>query len=171
MCSTREGGARSVLNIAHLSGPGEFARRQAFRRHPTFQGKFIELVRTRRSLNSLSSNRAPRDSLARWRDHTLDRYGETEVTVRCENLPTGIRPEDDELGCRLSAAESGQAGRIAELITLCTVRTLVVFLSKRRAVRSRRGDLLSFRIDFGTGLNALVLNQEVIEGLERCTPS
>jgi uncharacterized protein YndB with AHSA1/START domain len=26
----------------------------------------------------------------------------TEVTVLCENLPPGIRPEDNELGCRLA---------------------------------------------------------------------
>lgn len=28
--------------------------------------------------------------------------GETEVTYRCENIPTGIRPEDNEAGCRSS---------------------------------------------------------------------
>jgi hypothetical protein len=26
----------------------------------------------------------------------------TEVTILCEDIPPGIRPEDNELGCRLS---------------------------------------------------------------------
>jgi len=31
-----------------------------------------------------------------------DADGGTEVTILCEDIPKGIRPEDNELGCRKS---------------------------------------------------------------------
>jgi hypothetical protein len=34
-----------------------------------------------------------------------DTDGATDVTVRCENIPSGIRPEDNEAGSRSSLAK------------------------------------------------------------------
>ena len=42
----------------------------------TFQGRFVELV--------------------------PDANGGTEITILCEDIPKGIRPEDNELGCKES---------------------------------------------------------------------
>ena len=39
-----------------------------------------------------------------------DVKGGTEVTYRCENIPEGIRPEDNEAGCRSSL------GKLVELL-------------------------------------------------------
>jgi uncharacterized protein YndB with AHSA1/START domain len=70
----------------------------------TFQGKFIELVPYEKIVELIEFE--SRDARFAGEMTMTTSFTEveagTEVTVLCENLPTGIRPEDNELGCRSS---------------------------------------------------------------------
>jgi uncharacterized protein YndB with AHSA1/START domain len=70
----------------------------------TFQGKFIELVPDEKIVELIKfESRDPRFAGEMTMTTSFTDAGKgTEVTVLCENLPTGIRPEDNELGCRSS---------------------------------------------------------------------
>jgi uncharacterized protein YndB with AHSA1/START domain len=70
----------------------------------TFQGKFIELVPYEKIVELIEFEaREPRFAGEMTMTTSfVDVKEGTEVTVLCENLPTGIRPEDNELGCRSS---------------------------------------------------------------------
>jgi uncharacterized protein YndB with AHSA1/START domain len=69
-----------------------------------FQGKFIELVPYEKIVELIEfESRDARFAGKMTMTTSFTEVGAgTEVTVFCENLPTGIRPEDNELGCRSS---------------------------------------------------------------------
>jgi uncharacterized protein YndB with AHSA1/START domain len=98
----REGGAyRMSLTYTNLeNSPGGKTSEDT----DTFQGKFIELVPDEKIVELIEfESRDPGFAGEMTITTSFTDAGEgTEVTVLCENLPTGIRPEDNELGCRLS---------------------------------------------------------------------
>ncbi|HEX4167244.1 MAG TPA: SRPBCC family protein [Bryobacteraceae bacterium] len=70
----------------------------------TFQGKFTELVPYEKIVELIQFE-SPEPTFGgemRMTTTLVDVREGTEVTVLCENLPAGIRPEDNELGCRSS---------------------------------------------------------------------
>jgi uncharacterized protein YndB with AHSA1/START domain len=70
----------------------------------TFQGRFIELVPYEKIVELIEfKSRDPRFAGEMKMTITFaDTEKGTEVTVLCENIPSGIRAEDNELGCRSS---------------------------------------------------------------------
>src|SRR4029450_4140534 len=73
-------------------------------REDRFTARFVELMPPTRIVQAISF-----DSVdpAFSREMTMvvtfeERNGGTEVTIVCEHLPSGIRPEDNEAGCRSS---------------------------------------------------------------------
>lgn len=70
----------------------------------TFQGRFVELA-PHEKIVELVEFESPDPAFAGEMKMTTT-FAETatgtEVTVLCEDLPPGIRPEDNELGCRES---------------------------------------------------------------------
>ncbi|MFL5537845.1 MAG: SRPBCC family protein [Longimicrobiaceae bacterium] len=71
-----------------------------------FQGTFIELVPDEKvvELVRFESRDPAFAGEMRMTTSLTDVEEGTEVTVLCENIPPGIRPEDNELGCRLALA-------------------------------------------------------------------
>jgi len=70
----------------------------------TFQGKFIALIPDEKIV-WLTEFDSPDSAFAGEMKLTwsfVDAAGGTEVTVLCENIPQGIRPEDNEAGSRSS---------------------------------------------------------------------
>jgi uncharacterized protein YndB with AHSA1/START domain len=70
----------------------------------TFQGTFLELVPNKKIVELITfETRDPRFAGQMKMTSTFTETVEgTQVTILCENLPEGIRPEDNELGCRSS---------------------------------------------------------------------
>jgi len=70
----------------------------------TFQGKFVELIPYERIVEVIVlESQDPRFAGEMRIIVTFaDADGGTEVTLLCENLPKGIRPEDNERGCNES---------------------------------------------------------------------
>jgi uncharacterized protein YndB with AHSA1/START domain len=71
-----------------------------------FQGTFAELVPNERIVERIHFE-SPDPAFAGEMTMTTtlaDVEDGTEVTVLCEQIPHGIRPEDNELGCRLALA-------------------------------------------------------------------
>jgi uncharacterized protein YndB with AHSA1/START domain len=70
----------------------------------TFQGKFIELVPYEKIVELIQFESSdPRFSGEMTMTTSLTNIEKgTVVTILCENLPLGVRPEDNELGCRSS---------------------------------------------------------------------
>jgi uncharacterized protein YndB with AHSA1/START domain len=72
----------------------------------TFEGTFIELVPDEKVVELIRFE-SPDPGFAgemRMTTSLADADQATEVTVLCEDIPPGIRPEDNELGCRLALA-------------------------------------------------------------------
>lgn len=72
----------------------------------TFQGTFIALVPDEKVVELIRFE-SPDPAFAgemRMTTSLAEADQGTEVTVLCENVPPGIRPEDNELGCRLALA-------------------------------------------------------------------
>jgi uncharacterized protein YndB with AHSA1/START domain len=70
----------------------------------TFQGRFVELVPYTKIVEVVefeSTDRAFAGEMTMTVSFT-DVDGGTAVTFLCENIPEGIRPEDNEQGCRES---------------------------------------------------------------------
>lgn len=71
----------------------------------TFQADLSNWSPTRRSWKSLSSNRGTRPEI-RKRDKNHHEFTDTdegtEITVLCQDIPAGIRAEDNEMGCKSS---------------------------------------------------------------------
>jgi uncharacterized protein YndB with AHSA1/START domain len=70
----------------------------------TFQGRFIQLVPYEKIVELIEfESRDPKFAGEMKITTTFAEVGKgTEVTVLCEDIPIGIRPEDNELGCRSS---------------------------------------------------------------------
>ncbi len=70
----------------------------------TFQGRFVELIPYERIVEVIVfESQEPRFAgEMRMIVSFGDADGGTEVTVLCEDIPEGIRPEDNEMGCRES---------------------------------------------------------------------
>ena len=70
----------------------------------TFQGRFVELVADERIVEAIAFE--SRDSgyagEMRMTTRLADAEDGTDVTILCEGLPPGIRPEDNETGTRQS---------------------------------------------------------------------
>ena len=66
----------------------------------TFQGRFVELVPDEKIVEAIEFE--SRDSAfageMKLTTRLADSVGGTEVTILCEDLPSGIRPEDNETG-------------------------------------------------------------------------
>jgi uncharacterized protein YndB with AHSA1/START domain len=95
----RAGGAFS-MSLVYPAGEG--ARGKTSQRTDTFRGRFVELIADERIVWATQFDSADPsfagEMTVRW---TLAPAGNgTEVTVHCENIPSGIRPQDNEAGCR-----------------------------------------------------------------------
>jgi uncharacterized protein YndB with AHSA1/START domain len=70
----------------------------------TFQGRFVELVPCERIVEAIvfeSPDPAFRGEMKMF-VNLAQAEGGTEVTITCEDIPTGIKPEDNERGCKES---------------------------------------------------------------------
>jgi uncharacterized protein YndB with AHSA1/START domain len=70
----------------------------------TFEGSFLELVPNEKIVELIRFD-SPEPAFAGEMTMTTslaDAEGGTEVTVLCEDIPSGISPEDNELGSRLA---------------------------------------------------------------------
>jgi len=70
----------------------------------TFQGRFVELVPHERIVELVVFESREPGFMGEMKMTTTfaEAEGGTEVTLTCENIPPGIRPEDNEVGCRES---------------------------------------------------------------------
>ena len=70
----------------------------------TYQGKFVELVPYAKIVEVIDFESQDPAFAGEMRMivSLADADGGTEVTVLCEDIPKGIRPEDNELGCKES---------------------------------------------------------------------
>ena len=68
----------------------------------TFRGRFVKLIPNERIVWAVEFESAdPSFAGEMIVSTTLAPAGSgTEVTIVCENIPRGIRPEDNEVGCR-----------------------------------------------------------------------
>jgi uncharacterized protein YndB with AHSA1/START domain len=96
----RVGGAFS-MSLAYPEGEGA-GRGKTSETTDTFRGRFVRLIPDEEVVwavefesedPSFAGEMIVRTTLA-------PAGGGTEVTIRCENIPVGIRPEDNEAGCR-----------------------------------------------------------------------
>jgi len=70
----------------------------------TFQGRFVELVPDAKIVEvvEFESQDPSFAGEMRMTVSLADANGGTEITILCEDIPKGIRPEDNELGCKES---------------------------------------------------------------------
>ena len=70
----------------------------------TFQGRFVELVPYEKIVWVVEFESQDRGFAGEMRItfRLADAEGGTEVVVFCEDIPKGVRPEDNEMGCRSS---------------------------------------------------------------------
>lgn len=101
----REGGAfrMSLTYKEGTQGPGGKTTEGT----DTFQGRFVELVPDERIVEVVQfESDDPRYAGEMRVTTTLaDADGGTEVTVLCEGIPAGIRPEDNEMGTAQALAK------------------------------------------------------------------
>ena len=73
-------------------------------REDNFTARFVELAAPTRIVQAITFNSAdPAYSGEMTFVATFEAHdGGTEVTVECEHIPSGVRPEDNEAGCRSS---------------------------------------------------------------------
>lgn len=95
----REGG---TFRITLLYPDGAGGRGKTTDATDTVQGRFVELVPGERIVwATVFESDDPSFAGEMTLDWTLEPAGNgTRVTVVCENIPPGIRPEDNEAGCR-----------------------------------------------------------------------
>lgn len=96
----REGGTFH-MSLLYPEGDGS-PRGKTSRRTDTFRGRFVELIPCERIVWATGFESADPsfagEMIVRW---TLAPVGGgTRITVLCENIPPGIRPQDNEAGCR-----------------------------------------------------------------------
>jgi len=73
----------------------------------TFEGRFVELVPNEKVVEVIRFESHDASFAGEMRMTTLlaDARGGTEVTIVTDDLPGGVRPEDNEEGCRQSLAK------------------------------------------------------------------
>jgi uncharacterized protein YndB with AHSA1/START domain len=73
----------------------------------TFEGRFVELVPDEKIVEVIRFETRDASFTGEMRMTTLltDARGGTEVTMVTDDLPPGVRPEDNEEGCRQSLAK------------------------------------------------------------------
>jgi len=101
----RAGGAFS-MSLVYLKTEHRVAGKTEEDRD-TFQGRFVELARDEKIVQTVDFE-SPNPDLAGTMRITWtlkDVVSGTEVTCLCENIPPGIRPEDNEEGGRSSLAK------------------------------------------------------------------
>ena len=82
----------------------EASRGKTAEREDRFTARFVELTPPRRIIESITFDSAdPAFSREMIMEVTLEAEdGGTEVTILFKNIPSSIRPEDNEIGTRLS---------------------------------------------------------------------
>jgi uncharacterized protein YndB with AHSA1/START domain len=95
----REGGAFS-MSLLYPEGDRS-ARGKTSERTDTFQGRFAKLLPYERIVWAVEFESAdPSFAGEMMVSTTLEAAGSgTKVTMLCENIPAGVRPEDNEAGC------------------------------------------------------------------------
>ena len=70
----------------------------------TFQGRFVELVPDEKIVEAVTFDSSDPAFAGEMKITTslADAGGGTEITILCQDLPPGIRPEDNEMGTRQS---------------------------------------------------------------------
>src|SRR5262245_9487517 len=70
----------------------------------TFQGRFVELAHDEKIVEVVEFESPDPRFAGEMKITTTfaDTAEGTEITLLCENIPAGIRPEDNEAGCRSS---------------------------------------------------------------------
>lgn len=96
----REGGTFR-MSLVYPEGDGS-SRGKTSERTDTFQGRFVELIPSERIVWATEFESAdPAFAGEMIVTTTLAPAGNgTKITIACENIPSGIRPEDNEAGCR-----------------------------------------------------------------------
>jgi uncharacterized protein YndB with AHSA1/START domain len=98
----REGG-RFRMSLTYIA-PKHSLGGKTSENTDTFQGRFVELVPYAKIVEVIEfESRDP--AFAGEMSMTVslaDVAGGTKVTILCENIPKGIRPEDNEQGCKES---------------------------------------------------------------------
>jgi uncharacterized protein YndB with AHSA1/START domain len=98
----REGGSYSMSLV--YKDPSQSPGGKTSEDTDTFTGRFLELVPNRKIVELIdfeSSDPSFAGQMKMTSTLTETQPG-TEDTILCEDIPPGIRPEDNELGCRLS---------------------------------------------------------------------
>jgi uncharacterized protein YndB with AHSA1/START domain len=98
----REGGS-FTMSLVYPESDGS-SQGKTSQSTDTFQGRFVKLVPSERIVWSIEFESAdPSFAGEMTVSTTLAPEGRgTKVTIICENIPRGIRPEDNEAGCRSS---------------------------------------------------------------------
>jgi uncharacterized protein YndB with AHSA1/START domain len=96
----REGGAFNMSLVYPESGGP--ARGKTSESTDTFRGRFVKLIPNKQIAWAVEFESAdPSFAGEMTVTTTLARAGSgTKVTILCENIPRGVRPEDNALGCR-----------------------------------------------------------------------
>jgi uncharacterized protein YndB with AHSA1/START domain len=96
----REGGAFCISLVYPESDSS--SRGKSAERTDTVEGRFVTLIANQRVVWATEFDSADPsfagEMILTWTLAPVD--GGTEITVLCENIPPGIRPEDNEAGCR-----------------------------------------------------------------------
>jgi uncharacterized protein YndB with AHSA1/START domain len=96
----REGGAFCISVVYPESDSS--SRGKSADRTDTVEGRFVTLIPNQRVVWATEFDSADPsfagEMILTWTLAPVD--GGTEITVLCENIPPGIRPEDNEAGCR-----------------------------------------------------------------------
>jgi uncharacterized protein YndB with AHSA1/START domain len=103
MCSLVTGSRWSDSYVADLPRTWAFTGQDVWG-HGTFQGRFLELVPYAKIVEvvEFASHDEAFAGEMRMTVSLADADGENEITILCEDIPKGIRPEDNELGCEES---------------------------------------------------------------------
>jgi uncharacterized protein YndB with AHSA1/START domain len=96
----REGGAFRMSLVYPEDDTS--SRGKTSQRTDTFRGRFVKLIPYQRIVWATEFESDDTSFAGEMTvDTTLAPAGSgTKVTIRCENIPPGIRPEDNEAGCR-----------------------------------------------------------------------
>jgi len=98
----REGGTYR-MSLTYVD-PNDSSQGKTTEDTDTFQGQFLHLIPDEKIVELIIFESSDPNFASEMKMTTTlaDTPDGTEVTILCENIPSGIRPEDNELGCRLS---------------------------------------------------------------------